>query len=107
MQRPIKFRAWDTVYNQLIHNAQANLGYFLDDDKRWVLMQYTGMPDKNGKEIYESDILRGDHTDPNCMVKFKDGCFGIDSEDGWLDLKQFCHEEEVIGNIHENPELLQ
>jgi uncharacterized phage protein (TIGR01671 family) len=85
------------------------------------LMQFTGLLDKNGKEIYEGDLLRikslyetGDPVDsaPN-EVYFKEGSFRIAFHNGVLN-SAFCTGElgsnwevEVIGNIYENPELLE
>ena len=62
------------------------------------LMQFTGLKDKNGKEIYEGDIVRQDYDNALCEVKFISGCFSPFKHDG-----QFV----VIGNIYENPELLK
>ena len=73
--------------------------------------QYTGLHDKNGKEIYEGDIVL--ITRPCILekgeVKFMNGCFTIKSKDTLLMLYQ-CEinnfKLEVIGNIYDNPELL-
>jgi uncharacterized phage protein (TIGR01671 family) len=75
-----------------------------------VLMQYTGLKDKNGKEIYEGDVVRisKDHTEVMNWV----------GDGDWMGDKQplvgFVHHSaiykrpiEIIGNIYENPELLQ
>jgi|SRR6185312_12086075 len=71
--------------------------------------QYTGLKDKNGKEIYESDILKGTHSVPLYVV-LQDGkfCFYNDYSSGSDALSQMRVEKlDVIGNIFENPELLQ
>ncbi|MEK4379286.1 YopX family protein [Bacillus sp. FSL R5-0434] len=76
------------------------------------LRQYTGLKDKNGREIYEGDIVI-DKRKNSAEVVFDDGCFCVI---GYLgDLRThpirdslFCGERfEVIGNIYENPELLE
>src|SRR5688500_13804971 len=78
------------------------------------LVQYTGLKDKNGKEIYEGDILAGyrsgKRTINNDSVVFEAGKFKLKYTPG--DLIQFTYslseyQCEVIGNIYENPELLQ
>lgn len=74
--------------------------------------QYTGLKDKNGKEIYEGDIVKIDKEDYKYIVKFYDGCFvGINKYDEHYEQAKilgnlFTLELEVIGNIHDNPELL-
>lgn len=75
-------------------------------------MQYTGLHDKNGKEIYEGDIVL--ITRPCILekgeVKFINGCFAIKSKDTLLMLYQ-CEinnfKLEIIGNIYDNPNLLE
>lgn len=75
---------------------------------RYELEEFTGLLDKNGKEIYEGDIIRWtDDYDENGYIDFGDGCFlvnwSINSERINGDM---VDDLEVIGNIHENPELL-
>lgn len=77
--------------------------------------QFTGVTDKNGKKIFEGDIVTGRflHSLPvNSVITFKDGAFGLlwnragaETFDAFTSL---CNiEYEVIGNIHDNPELLE
>ena len=75
--------------------------------------EYTDLRDKNGKEIYEGDILVIDTiSNRNRLVSFKDGCLWISLKvDGVVKAMYPMHEFksnelEIIGNIHENPELL-
>lgn len=77
-------------------------GEVLEDDN-CVVMQYTGLKDAYGMEIYEGDIVAFS-TDFKTDVIFYDGCYMIDN--GHLQLYR-CHNAcKVIGNIYENPELL-
>lgn len=80
--------------------------------------QYTGMRDKNGKRIFEGDMVSTDIERPYLIVEFREGCFMFNCNDGGEDyydimlpiLKdpQSVYEYgEVIGNIHDNPELLE
>ncbi|MXQ54788.1 YopX family protein [Shimazuella alba] len=69
------------------------------------LMQYTGLLDHNGKEIYEGDIIKTDFR-KNAIVSFENGCFMIGGKRG-ISIDHYLNSGlEVIGNIHENPELL-
>lgn len=84
---------------------------FIRYSERFKLMQYTGLKDKNGVEIYEGDILEG-HDDGLVKVEwFQTGytCFFDDDGNG-IGLDEMCiwfgNNAEVIGNIYENPELV-
>lgn len=79
--------------------------------------QYTGLTDKNGKKIFEGDIISTDIKRPYLIVEFRDGCFMFNCNDGGEDyydiMLPICkepHKEypygEIIGNIHDNPELV-
>ena len=79
--------------------------------------QYTGLMDKNDKRIFEGDIVSTDIARPYLIVEFRDGCFMFNCNDGGKDyydimlpILEDAQTEykygEIIGNIHDNPELL-
>lgn len=69
--------------------------------------QFTGLHDKNGKEIYEGDIVRYD-MGGKCEVSYcvSGGYAGFDLSPAFHDEEHHLTDVEVIGNIHDNPELL-
>ncbi|ENQ1505485.1 hypothetical protein ACEOG7_001265 [Listeria monocytogenes] len=72
-----------------------------------VLMQYTGLKDKNGKKIFEGDICWEEHNECYGVVKFEDAKFLYLWENIAEDLWEVADSIEIYGNIHENPELLE
>lgn len=143
MNKEIKFRAFDNENKYMVTSKQGvftalrnsmnivrqNDGYYNDGDllkpnkEKYTLMQYTGLHDKNGKEIYEGDIVlyqdwemayEGGGNDSfinKGIVEYcEDNCCFNVTERQTVDLADVLYKDnedlEVIGNIYDNPELL-
>lgn len=99
-----KFRAWDTVACRYEYEIQYSLfDYYIDDD-RYVIEQCTGLKDKNGRLIYEGDIVKFREIGVITWSKYAPAF--ICEKDGW-NVADVGKKLEIIGNIHENPELLE
>jgi uncharacterized phage protein (TIGR01671 family) len=130
MKRIIKFRAWDSKYQKMYYshgdNPRVNcfhgdweidlesengdtIGTVGCDEKTYPLMQYTGLLDKNGKEIWEGDIIEFNRNewggDDNIHIVSWDEEEGAWSWGGGT--TSDMEWRTVIGNIHENPELIK
>ena len=95
--REIKFRAWDPGRKAMTPDADP----FIEEDGEAFIMQYTGLKDRNGKEIYEGDII--DLGEKNiAQVEWVESGFVLILPYGAFQLHSGG---EIIGNIYENPEL--
>jgi len=124
--REIKFRVWDEqtkkmwftnplkgelpikiIVGNYIRFDFSN-SYGENPNFKRILMQFTGLLDKNGKEIYEGDILSADGMF-NDFIVFEDGGFNLDggeSAENLLYQLEYYGNIEIIGNIYENSSLL-
>ena len=107
--REIKFRVWNTETNKMITNVKE-MGVFalksiytideflvIPTNEKYPLMQYTGLKDKNGVEIYEGDIV------------YISGLGNYQVEFPFIELYEACYENDIgniLGNIYENKDLL-
>ncbi len=116
-----KFRVWDIRRKLYITNGTIDIrnGIFatlgLEEAKKFIPEQCTGLKDKNGNLIYEGDILKSIFSDEKlyeviwCADCYKLRVFTKSSRKTleYLGLKNTKTSYEIIGNIHENPELLE
>ena len=121
MKDRFKFRAWDKDNKVMIDNLQdvydgGNFDYdamkrdylgwarcFGDiiNDDRYIIMQYTGLKDKNGKLIYEGDICSHKYHSNPVVITFENGSFVAG------DVSIYSESLEIIGDVHQNPELIK
>lgn len=131
MSREIKFRAWNKEKKIMCYDNEDKTEEYFDginsteigfinhrlsipkDDSDWYfrsrydVMQYTGLKDKNGKEIFEGDIVKcfKIHNSIVCMAEY---AWGLKTKTlGFIPFSEIYGHFEVIGNIYENPELLE
>jgi len=123
MNRKIKFRAWSRQSGKYLYTFDGfNFDDGVDEIKylpiwellKWpdifVVQQYTGFKDVNGNSIYEGDIVKhDDYIDGiiNCSIEYDNGRFVVKNKDRECSaLFHFNQYIEIVGNIFENPELL-
>lgn len=135
MKRTIKFRAWNTEMNHMVFPSlefsreiwpcfykritntnekgeelvmeMVSVDHILQSPE-FIVSQFTGLLDKNGKEIYEGDILLLPYNFKG-VVKYKEGSFIIENTNNkfyYLGELISNLSYEIIGNIHETPEIL-
>lgn len=113
--REIKFRAWNIITETMMDlRKMTPLALNMDTDGLFIpfsgmpLMQFTGLLDKNGKEIYEGDILESDISKKYAPVEWNNSTASFNC------ISEFIHivpvnfkYAKIIGNIYENPELME
>lgn len=111
--REIKFRAWDILRSRMIVDAQdiydlsipADAFSDILHDEMFIVEQFTGLRDKYGVEIYEGDIIKSERFLPSVVKYDSEFAQFIATDINFLDAYYIDCEWEVIGNIHETPEL--
>ena len=119
-----KFRVWLTDIDQMLRvkalvfekdKTRCVCGYSFDfylEDENATIMQSTGLRDKNGKEIFEGDIVKMSkdvYSEPTYyeVVRHYGGAYRLESKQHGCELWLRHTDCEVVGNIYENPELLE
>jgi len=114
--RELKFRVWDGDYKMFITKQHFIISIFdthlLNDNERFTIQQFTGLTDKNGKEIYEGDIIQkivnGEHI-YTYIVGYDESKASFTIKDSLESLISFVPVDtfQIIGNIFENSDLLK
>lgn len=119
-----KFRVWLPDFNQMLRvkalvfekdKTRCVCGYSFDfylEDENATIMQSTGLVDKNGKEIFEGDIVKmakDVYSDPTYyeVIRHSGGAYRLESKQHGCELWLRHTDCEVVGNVYENRELLE
>ena len=117
--RPIKFRAWDKENGVMMTEVSLYFSNGVWSDEKIEIMQFTGLLDKNEKEIYEGDIVEDKSSNYGLQIvvwnnrfasygqTWPKGFTGSLNEDHYPFAANNWSLVEVIGNIYENPTLLE
>jgi uncharacterized phage protein (TIGR01671 family) len=135
MKRELKFRAWDKYTSKMLEQKGISgsnsyisfLDFYYDnsEDRNFgsvindlILMQFTGIHDKNGKEIFEGDLLQYDgynfrliNKEKIYQIRYDDNlaqyyAYNLENSFDTFLVVRAWKESKIIGNIYENPELL-
>jgi len=112
--REIKFRAWDPIHKRMFDcdiisddRGYEHWQYFEDGNPYSnILMQFTGLKDKNGKEIYEGDAVKFWSNELIGFIYWSESTARFEISQGHFNIVDIS-KSEIIGNIYENPELLK
>ena len=118
--RKIKFRGWHTEGKEMVYMHQLPLhsrypkrslaDVFSNLHMNWVLMQYSGVKDKEGAEIFEGDIIKTGDNKFRGVVEYESHCYHINRYQHGVKMasgiNMYYSGIQVIGNIYENKDLL-
>jgi len=114
--REVKYQAWEKKERVMFQVARFDFADYSVyrhlfgegiPAEQCDLREFTGMYDKNGKEIYEGDVLYDDLFEEYGLVVFEEGGFRVNWETITDDLFENCDVLEIAGNLYEDPELLE
>lgn len=106
MSREIKFRVWHKKNKKMLKSV-INPYNFRDQESRFILMQFIGLKDKNGKGIYEGDIIQCQRYTGKEFTEVVEDMFEWIKTYGYVIDHGDYEKIEVIGNIYENPKFVE